>query len=139
MDQEQLKLKAYQNFDFCFAEKGSIDKLEMETDQEKNWLVEWFFDNRNYAMEEYYSARILIGQMAASAREPVKSLENVDAVWATKFKNFSSLKALRERLEQLEGELFKNNTQVIDVISGAKKEALFKASAADEHKGEMEL
>ena len=140
MDQEQLKLTVYQNFELCFSKKEKIDELDLSLEQTREWLVEWFFDTRNYALEEYFTGRILLGQMAAAARTPVSlSSERSDSEWATKGKNFSSLKEIRERIEKLEEELFGSNKEVVDIISGAKKEALFKATAADTDKGGFDL
>ena len=137
MDQEPLKLKAFQNFEECFADKAKMDQIDLN---QKDWLVEWFYDTRKYGIEEYFTGRILLGQMAAAARMPVDAMSpKFDAEWTTKGNNFLFLKKISERLAELEGSLFQNSKEVIDVVSGARKEALFKATAADADKGGFDL
>jgi hypothetical protein len=138
MDQESKKLKVFQNFKEHFEKKETVELIDLSDEEVKRWLIEWFYDTRSYALEEYFTGRIVMNQMAASARKPVEETsDKYDQEWTVKGRNFFSLKEIRGRIEELEMEIFAGNQEAIDVISGAKKEALFRGMSIDQDKGDV--
>jgi len=140
MEAEHKKLKDYENFEIYFSSPNPTIEVDFSDEEIKQSLVEWFYETRKYDLEEYFTGRVMLFQLAASARKPVsEDSDKYDMEYATKFKNFSNIKFVRDRVKDLEQELFYGNEDVIDILSSAKKESLFKAIAADQDKGTIDL
>jgi len=140
MEVENKRLKDYENFETYFSTPNPSIEIDFLDEGIRQSLVEWFYDTRKYELEEYFTGRVMLFQLAASARKPVsEDSDKYDMEYATKFKNFSNIKFVRERVKELEKELFFSNEDVIDILSSAKKESLFKAIVADQDKGTIDL
>lgn len=86
-------------------------------------------------MEEYITLKTLFHQCTANAREVVEG-ENVDKdkEWALKNKNFSHVSDYRARLEALEIEIFRGNSEVIDIVNKDKAKSLFETKQVEADK-----
>ena len=140
MEAELKKSKAYETFKEYFSSNKPSFEIDLSDEDTKQHLIEWFYETRQYDLDEYFTGRVILFQLSASARRPVsEDSDKYDVEYTTKFKNFVNIKVAKERVKELEQELFFGNEEVIDILSSAKKEALFKAIAADADKGSIDL